>query len=139
MSPPTSQTHHSRVLRLQGYELPKRCHVGRLGGRGRRGGVKNVVVAGDEVGVGVIGHRELLHGTRLDQLLREGKEAGLMPAKKARRQHPAEAFTVHTNPGAGAALQVPLALGHPGRTPATAIAAGPSPTYMAGTLLQKGP
>lgn len=35
--------------------------------------MKNVVVTGDEVGVGMVGHRELLHGTCLDQLLRESK------------------------------------------------------------------
>lgn len=33
--------------------------------------MKDVVVTGDEVGVGVVGHGELLHGARLDQLLRE--------------------------------------------------------------------
>lgn len=46
--------------------------MGRLGWRGWRWGVQNVVVTGDEVGVGLIGHGELLHGARLDQLLREG-------------------------------------------------------------------
>lgn len=34
------------------------------------------MVTGDEMRVGLIGHRELLHGTRLDQLLRKGAEAG---------------------------------------------------------------
>lgn len=65
------QTYHAWVLGLQRDELPKRCHVGRLrwGRRGWR--VQDVVVTGDEVGVGLVGHGELLHGARLDQLLRE--------------------------------------------------------------------
>lgn len=61
------------MLGLQRYELPKWCHVGGLGVWSWRWGVQDVVVTGDEVGVGLIGHRELLHGTRLDQLLREGR------------------------------------------------------------------
>lgn len=69
---PIAQTHHTWMLGLQRYKLPKRCHVGRLGVWGWRWGVQDVVVTGDEVGVGLIGHRELLHGTRLDQLPREG-------------------------------------------------------------------
>lgn len=47
-----------------------------LGVWGWRRGVQDVVVTGDEVGVGLIRHRELLHGTCLDQLLRKGAEAG---------------------------------------------------------------
>lgn len=39
--------------------------------------MKDVVVTGDEVGVGVVGPRELLHGARLDQLLREVEKLGL--------------------------------------------------------------
>lgn len=48
--------------------------MGRLGVWGWRWWVQDVVVTGDEVGIGLIGHRELLHSTRLDQLLREGQE-----------------------------------------------------------------
>ena len=47
-----------------------------LGVWGRRRGVQDVVVTGDEVRVGLVGHRELLHGARLDQLLSKGAEAG---------------------------------------------------------------
>lgn len=44
--------------------------------------MKNVVVTGDEVGIGVIGHRELLHGTRLDQLWRwEAAEGVVLPTE----------------------------------------------------------
>lgn len=64
------------MLGLQRYELPKWRHVGGLGVWSWRWGVQDVVVTGDEVGVGLIGHWELLHGTRLDQLLREGRGAG---------------------------------------------------------------
>lgn len=73
---PIAQTHHTRVLGLQRYKLPQRRHVSRLGVWGWRWGVQDVVVTGDEVGVGLIGHRELLHGARLDQLPREGAGAG---------------------------------------------------------------
>lgn len=73
---PVARTHHAWVLCLQGHKLPKRRHVSGLGVRGRRRGVQDVVVTGDEVGVGLVGHRELLHGARLDQLLRKGAEAG---------------------------------------------------------------
>lgn len=73
---PITQTHHTWVLGLQRYKLPKRCHVSGLGVWSWRWGVQDVVVTGDEVGVGLIGHRELLHGTRLDQLLRKGVKAG---------------------------------------------------------------
>lgn len=58
--------------------------------------MKNVVVTGDEVGIGVIGHRELLHGTRLDQLLRESKEAGPMLVMKVLLK----VLNGHTDPGA---------------------------------------
>lgn len=71
--PPSPQTHQTWVLGLQGHKLSEWCHVGRLRRWGRWRGVKNVVVTGDEVGVGMVGHRELLHGTCLDQLLRESK------------------------------------------------------------------
>lgn len=47
-----------------------------LGVWGWRWRVQDIVVTGDKVGVGLIGHRELLHGTCLDQLLRKGAEAG---------------------------------------------------------------
>lgn len=50
--------------------------MGGLGVWGWWGGVQDVVVTGDEVRVGLIGHGELLHGTRLDQLPREGAGAG---------------------------------------------------------------
>lgn len=73
---PITQTHHPWVLGLQRYELPQRRHVGGLGVWGWRWGVQDVVVTGDEVGVGLVGHGELLHGTRLDQLLREEAGAG---------------------------------------------------------------
>lgn len=72
-SPSSPQTHQTWVLGLQGHKLPEWCHVGRLRRWGRWRRVKNVVVTGDEVGVGMVGHRELLHGTCLDQLLRESK------------------------------------------------------------------
>lgn len=39
--------------------------------------MQDVVVTGDEVRIGLIGHGELLHGTRLDQLPREGGGRGL--------------------------------------------------------------
>lgn len=55
--------------------------------------MKDVVVTGDEVGVGVVGSRELLHGARLDQLLREVEKLGLcLPPK----------------PGTTIQLQVPM-------------------------------
>lgn len=46
------------------------------------------MVTGDEVGVGVVGHRELLHGARLDQLLRETEQLGLC-FQEAKDHHPA--------------------------------------------------
>lgn len=70
--------------------------------------MKKVVVTGEEVGVGVIGHRKLLHGACLDQLQRDGTELGLC-AVLWRPGHTTQmkALTVHTEPGATAALQVP--------------------------------
>lgn len=72
---------HTWVLGLQRYKLPKRCHVSGLGVWSWRWGVQDVVVTGDEVGVGLIGHRELLHGTRLDQWGREAAEGVVLPAE----------------------------------------------------------
>lgn len=72
---------HTWVLGLQRYKLPKRCHVGRLGVWGWWWGVQDVVVTGDEVGVGLIGHGELLHGTRLDQRGWEAAEGVVLPTE----------------------------------------------------------
>lgn len=72
---------HTRVLGLQRYKLPQRCHVSRLGVWGWRWGVQDVVVTGDEVGVGLIGHRKLLHGARLDQRGREAAKWVMLPTE----------------------------------------------------------
>lgn len=72
---------HTRVLGLQRHKLPKRRHVGGLGVWGWRGGVQDVVVTGDEVRVGLIGHGELLHGTRLDQRGWEAAEGVVLPTE----------------------------------------------------------
>lgn len=43
--------------------------------------MKDVVVTGDEVGIGVVGHGELLHGTRLDQRRWEAAEGVVLPTE----------------------------------------------------------
>lgn len=69
------------MLGLQRHKLPQGCHVGGLRGWGRWWGMQDVVVTGDEVGVGLIGHRQLLHGARLDERGREAAEGVVLPAE----------------------------------------------------------
>lgn len=77
---PHTLTHHAWVLGLERYKLPQGGHVGWLvGGHWRRGGVQDVMVAGDDGGERLVGDGELLHGACLDQLWGREKNGGQTP------------------------------------------------------------
>lgn len=139
-SPSSAHTYHTWVLGLQGYKLTKRCHMGRLGRRGRRWGVKDVVVTGDEVGVGMVGHGELLHGARLDQLLREAEKLGqCLPRRPGRPGSPAQLKVPMDAQARGFNSSAHPCSRAPGRMPHHTTTAAPLPLYAAGTLLQTVP
>lgn len=71
-------TYHTRMLGLEGDKLAQGSHVRRLVWWHRRWRVQNVMITGDEGRERLVGDRELLHGTGLDQLQRERKKTGLM-------------------------------------------------------------